>query len=165
MRIVTVLTIIASAVALGLTVGASSATTATLIRTQVVGTTSADVFGLKKTVKKPTFRRVRLAVTDIVATVQPWTYDDAYARVLGVPYETPATISIGSLMITCKRSKPFDVGFTSKSFTATGVTIPLPVRKATSCSISVSASVSPPALGIYSDVTNVRATITVTSTK
>lgn len=165
MRFVAVLTVIAAALGLGLTLGASSATAATLLRTQVVGTTSASVFGLTKAVRKPTFRRVRLVVTDIVASVTPWTYDDAYARVLGTPYETPATISSGSLTITCKRSKPFDVGFTSKSFTATGVTIPLPVRKATSCSISVSASVYPPDLGIYSDVTNVRATIAVTSIK
>ncbi len=152
-------------VAAVLALTATSASGATLIKTQVVGTTSAHVLGLTKTVKKPSFRKVRLVVTGIVATVQPWSYDDAYARVLGVPYDTPATISSGSLTITCKRSKPFDIGFTSKSFTATGVTIPLPLRKATSCSISVSAFVYPPDLGIYSDVANVRATIAVTSTK
>ncbi len=101
-----------------------------LLQEKVTGTTLAHV-NVKKTIRKPKFKRVRLAVTDVVATVT------------------------GLLTITCKRS--FRYEYTSKIFTASGVTLRLPLKKADSCSINLSAWVKPARQGdIYITVTSIK---------
>lgn len=122
---------------------ASPPSWSTILTDTAEGARSADITGSTVTVRRPKYRSVRVQVTEAATTAQPYTYNANYDKVLGAVVAVPSRVS-GSVTATCKRSKPYDYEYASKSLTAAGATLRLPLRRADTCKVAVSITADPP---------------------